>query len=161
MSDIHRFTGKPGKPGNTGNTGNPGKDGSLPRVRKPKRHEPLDRHELLPAILAMVGGALGTGLLTAAALLLLLVQDACTPERTDCSGGMFVGGFFLALLIPPLIAVAGFLTTAVFLQRRRPRPWRVPLLALAASAVVWLVGAIVCFVSVPGYGPGDWLGSIF
>ena len=149
MSDIHRFTGKPGK------------DGSFPRAREPKGREPLDRHELTMAILAMVGGALGTGLLTALALMLLLVQDACTPERTDCSGGIFVGGFFLALVIPPLIAVAGFVTTAVFLQRRRPRPWRVPLLALAASAAVWLIGAVVCFLSVPGYGPGDWLGSIF
>jgi len=149
MSNIHRLTGKPGE------------DGSFPPARAPRRREPIDRHELTITILAMVGGALGTGLLTALALLLLLVQDACTPERTDCSGGTFVAGFFLALLIPPLVAVAGFVTTAVFLQRRRPRPWRVPLLALAASAVVWLIGAVVCFLSVPGYGPGDWLGSIF
>ena len=149
MSDIHDLTGRPGK------------DGSFPRAKEPKRREPIDRRELRNAILAMVAGAVGTGLLSALALLLLLVQDACTIQRTDCSGGMFVGGFFLALMLPPLIAVAGFLTTAVLLQRRRPRPWRVPLLALAVSAVVWLVGAVVCFLSVPGYGVGDWLGSIF
>jgi hypothetical protein len=109
----------------------------------------------------MVGGALGTGILGALALMLLLVPDACTVERSDCSGGMFVAGFFLALVIPPLIAITSFLVTVVFLQRRRPRAWRVPLLALAASAVVWLVGAVICFLSVPGYGVGDWLGSIF
>ena len=149
MSDIHDLTGRPGK------------DGAFPRAREPKRRAPLDRRELRIAVLAMVAGALGTGILSALALLLLLVQDACTISRTDCSGGMFVGGFFLALLIPPLIAVAGFVTTAVLLQRRRPRPWRIPLLALAASAVVWLVGAIICFLSVPGYGIGTWLGSIF
>jgi uncharacterized BrkB/YihY/UPF0761 family membrane protein len=140
--------------------GRAGRNGSLPRAREPKRREPLDRQELTRAILAMVGGAFGTGVLIALALMLLLIQDACTATGPDCRGTMFVAGFFLALAIPPLIAVAGFLTTAVFLHRRRPRPWRVPLVALAASTAVWLVGATFCILSVPGYGVGDFLGTI-
>jgi uncharacterized BrkB/YihY/UPF0761 family membrane protein len=148
MSDIHDLTGRPDE------------GGSFPRAREPERREPLDRHELMTVILAMVGGAFGTGLLIAMALTLLLIQDACTVTGPDCRGGVFVAGFFLALVIPPLIAIAGFLATAVFLHRRKPRPWRVPLLALAASAAVWLVGATLCILSVPGYGVGDLLGSI-
>jgi len=153
MSDTHNLTGRPGK------------DGPAPRGREPKPRQsgsrrPIDRHELTVTILAMVGGAFGTGILTALAMMLLLVQDACTATGPDCRGGMFVGGFFLALVIPPLIAIVGFLTTAVFLRRRKPRPWRVPAVALAGSAVVWLVGATVCILSVPGYTVGDYLGVI-
>ena len=148
MSDTHNLTGRPGK------------DRFSSKGREEKQRQPIDRQELTRAILAMVGGAFGTGILTALAMMLLLVQDACTATGPDCRGGMFVGGFFLALVIPPLVAVAGFLTTAVFLLRRRPRPWRVPLIALAVSAAVWLVGATVCILSVPGYTVGDYLGVI-
>jgi uncharacterized BrkB/YihY/UPF0761 family membrane protein len=148
MSDIHHRSGRTAG------------DGPSPRAREPRQRGPLDRHELTITVLAMVGGAFGTGLLTALAMMLLLVQDACTVTGPDCRGGMFVAGFFLALVIPPLIAIAGFLTTVVFLRRRKPRPWRVPAVALAASAAVWLVGAALCILSVPGYSIGDYLGVV-
>jgi hypothetical protein len=136
----------------------PGENGAGKRPAQVR--PPLDRQAILRAVVAMFVSAVVVGLLAAMALMLLLVTDDCDPGLADCNPTQFAVGFFVALLVPPLVAVAGFIATAVLLSRRRPRPWRASILAIPASFIVWAIGAGLAFGSVPGYGIGDYLGIL-
>ena len=142
MSDFYKLTGRDPERGSGGRAAAP---------------PPLDRRKVALSILLMVVGAAATGLLVAMALLLLLVTDGCTLGANDCNPDLFALGFFVALLGPPVVSVIGFVTTAVFLHRRHRRPWAVPVVGLAASVVAWLIGAALCFASVPGYDLADYI----
>ncbi|WP_150307585.1 hypothetical protein [Planctomonas psychrotolerans] len=133
-------------------------DGAARPARTPRA--PLDRSDILKAVGAMLLSAVIVGILAAMALVLLTVTDGCGPGQIDCKPTQFAVAFFIALLLPPLVAVIGFLVTAVLLARRRPRPWRASLLAIPVSFVAWVIGAGLAFGAVPGYGVGDYLGVL-
>ncbi|PRY70582.1 hypothetical protein B0I08_101719 [Glaciihabitans tibetensis] len=83
------------------------------------------------------------------AVLLVVAYDTCAVNSCNYEG--FNLGWFIAMLAPPAVLIAGAVVTIVRLRRRRRAFW-VPLIALAGAALFFFGGAQLVFLSVPGAG---------
>lgn len=68
------------------------------------------------SVIAMVVAAAAAIFGIMPALLLAMASDMCS---TGCSYPLMTAGWFIAVIAPPLIAVVGFILTAVALLRNR------------------------------------------
>nr|WP_246852714.1 DUF6264 family protein [Naasia sp. SYSU D00948] len=79
---------------------------------------------------------------------LVMASDPC-GAAFECDSDLMGAGFLVALIGPPLVLVAGIVTTIVLLVQRRLAFW-VPLVASAVAIGVFVLGAAIVISGVPG-----------
>jgi len=89
------------------------------------RRRPVRVGDVVASIILLVLGAIAFAVLAFASLFLAMMSDGC-GSGTNCNYGVMTAGYFVALLVPPVVFVASAIWTIIRLVRRR-LAWWVPL----------------------------------
>ncbi|KRF07585.1 hypothetical protein ASG88_01775 [Nocardioides sp. Soil777] len=91
--------------------------------------------------LLMVGLAVLVPIASFLGLFLGMVSDGCTGD-TACNGDQIALGVLVSAGSPVVVFIVALVVVVVRVVRRLPA-WWVPLVALAAGAGLWVLGAVV------------------
>ncbi|PJJ71389.1 hypothetical protein CLV46_0934 [Diaminobutyricimonas aerilata] len=97
------------------------------------RRNPVD---VTVAVILMVLGVIGFGMLAILSTLLIMMSDGCGSGTCDYT--LMTIAWFVALLAPPIVFLASVVVTIVRIARRR-LAWWVPLAGAGVAAVVWFI----------------------
>lgn len=119
-----------------------------PSARAPKR--PVIVWDVGVSIILMIVAAVIVAFLSLSAALLVFSSDSCGSE--SCNLVQLQAGWIGATIAPALTLIAGIVIAIVRMVRRRVSFW-IPIVALAVAGVLWFVGVLLVFGSVPGFRP--------
>jgi len=108
------------------------------RAPSDMRRRPVRVGDVVASIILLVLGAIAFAVLAFASLFLAMMSDGC-GSGTNCNYGVMTAGYFVALLVPPVVFVAAAIWTIIRLVRRR-LAWWVPLVGAAVALAAWGVG---------------------
>lgn len=99
---------------------------------------PVRVGDVVASILLLVLGVIAFAVLAFASLFLAMMSDGC-GSGANCNYGLMNAGYFVALLVPPLVFVASAIWAIIRLVRRM-LAWWIPLVGAAGAFAAWGVG---------------------
>jgi magnesium-transporting ATPase (P-type) len=120
----------------------------VPSPRAPKK--PVIVWDVGVSIILMIVAAVIVAFLSLSAALLVFSSDSCGSE--SCNLVQLQAGWIGATIAPALTLIAGIVIAIVRMVRRRVSFW-IPIVALVVAGVLWFVGVLLVFGSVPGFRP--------